>query len=229
MARQKDRARALAKAKNLVADADPYTSKPVGVLTPADTPLLADRLADGAGYAVDKLVEVVLMPCDPKNEKLLALQVSSATTLVNLKSRVDETSFLAKEPKKEKKDIHAILAQIRRDNPQLYQSSDIATLEASFEELLETGVGAPGLPDFSEGEPLAQTPVKRGSEEDYGEPTPAPAPDFAGRVALSCAARMRSQGHDPEPWRPHSAHPRANRTGPTNGFCADPRLPARRS
>jgi hypothetical protein len=80
----------------------------------------------------------------------------------------------------------------------------------------------PCLSPWQEEELTACEPTPE-SDKNYDQPTLAPMPDFAGRVARNCAMQRTNQTNDPQSWRP-----RASRTGPTNGFCADPRLPARR-
>lgn len=57
------------------------------------------------------------------------------TTFMNFRFKADQTKFIVKESNRDTTDYKAILAQIRRDNPRLYPTPELATIEVSFEEI----------------------------------------------------------------------------------------------
>ena len=99
-------------------------SVPVAQLTTADAladPGLADKLETVSRLALDKLEDILLMPCGPDDAQLRRDQLAAAQVILSTQVRVDENKLKAHAIKPEHKDWFAISQQMRREHPHLYR------------------------------------------------------------------------------------------------------------
>lgn len=79
-----------------------------------------------------------IMPNNPYEKWLMDTKKEILMTFINLRFKADQTQFIVKEVKKEKKDYRAIVAQLRRENPRLYPTPELANIEVPFAEILNS-------------------------------------------------------------------------------------------